>query len=172
MSDKKEKFGFKLVITGNAGCGKTSLIRRYADNKFDENYKPSIGADFTLKVINFPGYDVILTCWDIGGQDLFDSLRNYYYFGSNAALIVFDVTRPETLDRIQTKWLPDIRTHVGDIPVLILANKVDLEEERKVSKEVIEQKSKELGIEIIETSAKTGENVKKAFETIAKMCFK
>ncbi|MHA1269926.1 MAG: Rab family GTPase [Candidatus Helarchaeota archaeon] len=169
---EKEKFGFKLVITGDAGCGKTSLIRRYADNKFDENYKPSIGADFTLKVINFSSYDVILTCWDIGGQDLFDSLRNYYYFGSNASIIVFDVTRPETFERIGTKWLPDIRTHVGDIPVLILANKVDLGEERKVTQEMIDEKAKEWGVEILETSAKTGKNVKSAFETIAKMCFK
>ena len=169
---EKEKFGFKLVITGNASCGKTSLIRRYADNKFDESYKPSIGADFTLKVISFSGYDVILTCWDIGGQDLFDSLRNYYYFGSNAAIIVFDVTRPETFERISTKWLPDIRTHVGDIPVLVIANKIDLKDERKITSEMCKQKGEELGIEFFETSAKTGDHVKEAFETIAKMCFK
>jgi small GTP-binding protein len=169
---EKEKFGFKLVITGSAGSGKTSLIRRYADNKFDENYKPSIGADFTLKVINFPGYDVILTCWDIGGQDLFDSLRNYYYFGSNAAIIVFDVTRPETLEKVETKWLADLRSRVGDIPILILANKVDLEDDRKVDKDTVEKKAEELGIKIFETSAKSGKNVKEAFETIAKMCFK
>lgn len=169
---EKEKFGFKLVITGNASVGKTSLIRRYADNKFDQDYKPSIGADFTLKVVKFPGFDVILTVWDIGGQDLFDSLRNYYYFGSNASIIVFDVTRPETLERIKSKWMPDIKTHVGDIPLLVLANKVDLEDERKVSKEDIEEWSEKLGVKIFETSAKTGDNVKEAFETIAKMCFK
>jgi len=156
---EKEKYGFKLVITGNASCGKTSLIRRYADNKFDENYKPSIGADFTLKVINFPGYDVILTCWDIGGQDLFDSLRNYYYFGAYAAMIIFDGTRLATFERVFTKWLPDIRNHVGEIPVIVLANKVDLESERQVTKDMIKKKAEEWNIEILETSAKTGANV-------------
>ncbi|MBD3230131.1 MAG: GTP-binding protein [Candidatus Lokiarchaeota archaeon] len=164
-----EKFAFKLILTGNAGVGKTSLIRRYADNKFEMNQKPSIGADFTIKAVNLKKYQVIFTIWDIGGQPMFDSLRNYYYSGSDAGIIVFDVINAESMAAIREKWLPEMRS-IGEIPVIILGNKIDLKNERVVSSKDCEDLAKELGLYVYETSAKTGEKVNDAFHCIAKLC--
>lgn len=164
-----EKYGFKLIITGDAAVGKTSLIRRYCDNKFDQDQTPSIGADFTLKAINLPKTEVILTIWDVGGQPLFDQIRNYYYTGSDAGVLVFDVTDENSLTSIRNKWLPEM-LGVGDIPIAIMANKTDLEDQRVISSEICEQIKQEFGYELFETSAKTGNGVKKAFEYIAQQC--
>ena len=169
MSKKRNKYGFKLIITGTSGVGKTSLLHRYCDNKFEINLKPSIGADFTLKVVDLKKSEVIFTIWDIGGHTNFDNLRNYYYNGSDAGIIVFDVTKMDSVEAIRNKWLEEMRA-VGNIPIIILGNKVDIENERMISSSDIKKLSEEFGLHIFETSAKSGENVKKAFETIAKMC--
>ncbi|MHA1311080.1 MAG: Rab family GTPase [Candidatus Helarchaeota archaeon] len=162
-----EKFGFKVIITGDTAVGKTSLVRRYCDNKFDANQKPSIGADFTIKVVHFAKYEVILTIWDIGGQVLFDNLRDFYYQGSDAGIIVFDVTNQDSLKRISAKWLPEMQS-INNISIIILANKIDLKQDRIIGPEECQQLSNDLGIPVFETSAKTGINVKKAFEALAK----
>ncbi|MHA1270298.1 MAG: Rab family GTPase [Candidatus Helarchaeota archaeon] len=166
-----ERYGFKVIMTGDTAVGKTSLIRRFCDNKFNKNQKPSIGADFTIKVINFPKCEVILTLWDVGGQALFDNLRAFYYQGSDAGIITFDVTEMNSLENVRKKWIPEMRA-IGNIPILILANKVDLDDKRVISTQDCNTLSSEFNIQIIETSAKTGVNVKKAFETIARMLIK
>lgn len=164
-----EKYAFKLILIGDAGVGKTSLIRRYADNKFDIAQKPSIGADFTIKAVKLKKYEVIFTIWDIGGQSMFDSLRNYYYSGTDAGVIVFDVTNSASVDNIRSKWLPEIQS-LGEIPLIILGNKIDLKNNRVINTEDCENLKNELGLYVYETSAKSGKNVKDAFECIAKLC--
>ncbi len=170
---EKEKYGFKIIVIGDPAVGKSSLIRRFADNKFEQSYLPSIGADFTLKVVEFEKIQAILTIWDIGGQREFDNIRNFYYYGANAGIMVFDVTRPETYDHLMNHWAPQFRSGVGEpnIPSVILANKVDLTVDRKITASRCKQLSEQLGYPIFETSAKSGENVHAAFEQIALMCF-
>lgn len=112
--------------------------------------------------------NVRLLLWDIGGQEQFSKLRTIYFKGSNAALGVYDVTSPQSLLKLPG-WVSSIKKTVKKtIPMLVLGNKIDLE--RTVERSEAEDLSKRLNCEYLETSAKTGENVDKAFELIAKAC--
>ncbi|MHA1310586.1 MAG: Rab family GTPase [Candidatus Helarchaeota archaeon] len=163
-------FRFKVVVIGDAAVGKTSIIRKYSLNQFSENYKMTVGADFNVKVVKFKDLgEVSLTIWDFGGQEKFEEIRRYYYYGAHAAIIVFDITNRDSFNNIK-KWLTDLQSEVGNIPYLILANKSDLQDDRQVSKSEIDQLSDDLKIKIFDTSAKTGDNIEKAFYEIAKEC--
>lgn len=167
----KEKYGFKVVVLGDPAVGKTSLIRRFADNKFQANYLPTIGADFTLKVIEFEKIQAILTVWDIGGQKEFDDIRSFYYYGANAGIMVFDCTRPETYDHLINKWAGAFKEGVGDpIPCIILCNKIDMKNKRVITDEQCDEIAATMGYPVFSTSAKSGENVHMAFEQIATLC--
>ncbi|MFX1296115.1 MAG: Rab family GTPase [Promethearchaeota archaeon] len=165
-------YSYKLVIVGDPSVGKTSLIRRYATKKFDEFYLPTIGADFTIKQLKFETPNIVknvtLSIWDMGGHSRFDRIREHYYHGANAAFIIFDQTRKKTYENINA-WLEDVISHCGEIPYNIIANKNDLPN-KEVSKMEIHELSADKNVEIFITSAKSGKNVEKVFELIAKTC--
>ncbi|HUX99282.1 MAG TPA: Rab family GTPase [Candidatus Deferrimicrobium sp.] len=167
------KYSYKLVVIGDPSVGKTSLIRRYADKKFDSSYLPTIGADFTIKKIvdqkpDGTPIEIVLAIWDMGGHQKFERIRDHYYLDSNAALIVFDLTRKETYEHVDT-WLEDIRSHCENIPCIVLANKKDLPN-RTISEDELDRFSSSTKIKVYETSALTGEHVNEIFEVIAKRC--
>ncbi|MHA1231684.1 MAG: Rab family GTPase [Candidatus Helarchaeota archaeon] len=163
-------YRFKIVVIGDAAVGKTSLIRKYSLNQFEDNYKMTVGADFNVKIVKFDDLgDVSLTIWDFGGQEKFEEIRRYYYYGAHGAIVVFDITNPESYNNVK-KWIKDVQNETGDIPFIILANKIDLIEEAKVSKEQIDKLSDEYKVKLFETSAKTGKNIEEAFREIAKAC--
>lgn len=169
------KYSYKLVVVGDPSVGKTSLIRRYADKKFDASYLPTIGADFTIKQLEFKKGEnilqlVTLAIWDMGGHQRFERVRDHYYLDASAALIVFDFSRKVTFEHLEV-WLNDVESHCGTIPCIVLANKNDLQD-KAVSKNEIDQLSAEKNTNILATSAKTGENVEKVFEVIASLCLK
>ncbi|MHA1377022.1 MAG: Rab family GTPase [Candidatus Helarchaeota archaeon] len=170
MPEVEKKLAFKIVVIGDPSIGKTSLIRRFSENKFSTSYLPTIGADFNLKVIELPDAQVILTVWDIGGHDRFDSIRAFYYSGAHGGIIGFDLTREETFKSVK-RWENDIRSGAGEqIPLILLCNKVDLKDKIVVGEDKIKNISKELNIPYFMTSAKTGENVQEAFRRMAKDC--
>lgn len=168
------RYSYKLVVVGDPSVGKTSLIRRYADKKFDESYLPTIGADFTIKKIEFQEADIIraitLSIWDMGGHQRFERIRDHYYLDANAAFIVFDVSRKDTFDHLPV-WLEDIRSHCGKIPCILLQNKNDLEN-KMVTQQDMDKLIESQNLKFYKTSAKTGENVEKIFDDIAQTCFK
>ena len=148
--------------------GKTSLLLRYIKDYFAEDLKKTIGSNFLIKDEEIGGKSVRLLLWDIGGQAQFHKLRTIYFKGSNAALGVYDVTSPQTLLKIPG-WVSSIKKTVKKtIPMVLIGNKVDLA--REVDMAEAEDLAKRLGCDYLETSAKTGENVEKAFEIIAKKC--
>jgi small GTP-binding protein len=168
----KKTYSYKLCVVGDAAAGKSSLIRRYASKKFDESYLPTIGADFTIKQIEFPEENLIkvvtLSIWDMGGQDRFRNIREHYFLGANAAFVLFDLGRKQTFHNLEN-WLSDIKKFCGDIPILIVANKIDLPE-KEVSQEEIDEFISKNNLKHFKTSAKTGENVEELFDEIAKTC--
>lgn len=169
------RYSYKLVVVGDPSVGKTSLIRRYADKKFDASYLPTIGADFTIKKLEFQKdantiQQVTLAIWDMGGHVRFRRIRDHYYLDSSAAFVVFDLSRKETFENLQT-WLSEIESRCGTIPIVILANKNDLPD-KTVSKDDMNNLSPEKKLNIVTTSAKTGENVDKIFDDIAQSCLK
>jgi len=160
----------KLCVLGDGAVGKTSLIIRHVDKRFEEEYKPTIGFDIALKTMKVEegGIEAELLIWDIAGQAIFEKIREEYLQGTNGALILFDLTRKETYEHLKD-WVRELTAFAGQVPFIVVGNKADLSEERAVSEEEGKKIIEELGAtDYIETSAKTGEKVEGAFETIIK----
>ena len=165
----KGEFASKLILTGDFGVGKSSLVKRFIENKFKEAYIATIGVEISKKAVVMEEETIInFILWDIGGQvGQIAPYRHRFYEGASAAFIVIDRTRPNNLESVKI-WIKDIKESVPDnIPVVIVGNKSDLQEELVISEEEIKILAKELDFHYILTSAKTGENVNEAFLYIA-----
>ncbi|TXT55499.1 MAG: Small GTP-binding domain protein [Promethearchaeota archaeon] len=163
------EYSGKIILTGDYSVGKTSLVRRFVENKFKDNYLPTIGVDITKKEVELDEETKVnFILWDIGGQrQQMQPYRKRFYQGANAALIVVDRTREKTLESVET-WYNDIKESVSmKIPIVITGNKSDLKDEIVISEQDIRKKADEHGFHYIITSAKTGENVSDAFLYLA-----
>ena len=164
----KSSYKFKVCLFGPGNVGKTSLLIRYIKDYFNADLKQTIGSNFLIKDVEIDKTSIRLLLWDIGGQDQFAKLRTIYFKGSNAAFGVFDVTSPQSLLKLPG-WVSSIKKTVKKtIPMIIVGNKIDLE--RQVERHEAEDLAKRLNCDYLETSAKTGEKVELAFETIARAC--
>ena len=169
---KTQRFNYKMVVLGDGAVGKTSLIRRFIDKTFKTDYKSTIGVSHLVKKYNLSdSITVTLNLWDLAGQEMFRSVRKMYFQGAEAAAIVYDVTRPETFEHLDDwmKEIEELRSNPNFVSILI-GNKIDLE--RKVSSEDGEAKAKKYNITFIETSAKEGANVDKAFGALCYLLIK
>jgi len=162
----------KLVIIGEFSVGKTSLVKKYISGQFSNDYRASIGTNLYITKLTYDeNTEVKIQLWDIAGQEKWIKSRALYYSGTKAALIVADLTRKDTLDQIEKFWYPDFRANCQLPPVILIANKNDLKSE--ISEEEVEALGKKINaISILYTSAKTGDNVKKAFNLIAERAIK
>ncbi|XP_010777818.1 ras-related protein Rab-38-like [Notothenia coriiceps] len=120
---------FKILVIGDLGVGKTSIIKRYVHQNFSPNYRATIGVDFALKVLNWDQETVRLQLWDIAGQERFGNMTRVYYREAMGAFIVFDVTRPASFEAI-TKWKEDLDSKLSlangkHVATVLLANKCD-----------------------------------------------
>ena len=167
MSENKRNFIFKLAILGDAGVGKTSLVNRYCENFFKEDYRATMGVNLIKKDMDLEKINSVvhLILWDIAGQDAYEKTRQKYYDGCTGALLVYDITRYNTFNSIEHKWIKDFSKHVkSNIPYVLIGNKTDLEHERGVFSEDAQKLASKLNAaDFIETSAKLGENVETAF---------
>ena len=159
---------FKLVIIGDSGVGKSCILLRFADDTFTENYYSTIGVDFRFKCVDIGERKCKLQIWDTAGQERFKTVTSAYYRGADGIIIVFDQTDKESYNNIQ-HWIEDISRYSTDEPAkIIIANKDDMAEEKKIVKnEDINELEKKTGLEVIKTSAKTGDNVEYAFKKLA-----
>jgi small GTP-binding protein len=159
----------KVCVLGNPSVGKTSLVRRYVLDIFDDKYIPSIGMKATKKkiMLNDGAVSLTLMIWDILGSKTsrFDSV---YYKGVEGALVVCDITRNETLESIPT-WISGLFDVTGEVSIILLANKVDLQEKDEDVKDKLTQYASEYNGKFLFTSAKTGENVDNGFRYLSEM---
>ena len=163
-------YKFKIVLIGDGCVGKTSLIRRFTQKSFQKQYIKTIGAQFSFHEQQIENDQVRLILWDIAGQDKFDFMRTLFFKDSKAAIIVYSLEMnklgEESLKHVEN-WYSDLIKHCGKIPVAIFANKVDLSYENVVDIDKIKEiigNNNFLGYYV--TSAKTGEGVNKAFDSI------
>ncbi len=172
--DQGGLYRFKFVILGDHSVGKTSLVRRFVENKFTHDYRATIGLNILAHSAEFFGNNIAYSLWDIGAQQYFKRFRKTYYLGAQAAFIVFDLTNKESLGHVEM-WYEELGDFIKkrEIPMIIIGNKTDLKEQREVSYkdgvEVVNRLSQGIGVKTsyIETSALTGENVEDAFTLIA-----
>ncbi|RVE67420.1 hypothetical protein OJAV_G00102730 [Oryzias javanicus] len=179
---------FKLVFLGEQSVGKTSLITRFMYDSFDNTYQATIGIDFLSKTMYLEDRTIRLQLWDTAGQERFRSLIPSYIRDSAAAVVVYDIAsslipsyiRDSTIAVVvyditnlnsfqqTSKWIDDVRTERGsDVIIMLVGNKTDLADKRQITTEEGEQRAKELNVMFIETSAKTGYNVKQLFRRVA-----
>ncbi|MCE7742540.1 MAG: GTP-binding protein [Candidatus Heimdallarchaeota archaeon] len=166
----------KLVLIGDAAVGKTSIRQRYLGHGFQKEHLTTLGADFAATTKEVDEYQIKYQIWDLAGQPMFKNVRPRFFKGCFGSLAVFDTTRRETFLNL-SNWIEELYQFSGRgvVPVIILANKVDLVDEQEVTQEEAQEfidelnkKIKDLSIEnfFLETSAKTGSNIEKAFEII------
>jgi small GTP-binding protein len=154
----------RLVFLGSSGVGKTSLIKRYTLNEFDKDYSATVGIDFVTKPVQVRNRTVTLQIWDTAGQERFRSLVPSYIRESAMAVIVYDVSNPETFADAKFWHKTLISERGSDVVCIFVGNKNDLES--RVSHEELSSFTKPLGIQTIETCAKTGENVGRLFKMV------
>lgn len=164
------KYVFKVVVVGEGGVGKTSLILRYTQDRFLGEYITTIGTNFAVKTLNIDGQQIKLQLWDLGGQAQFMRIRSFYYPGARAAVVVYSIADRKSFD-VVPKWTKEVRNICGDIPLTLLGNKIDLETDRHVKKEEGVSQAAQINAEFFETSAKTGELINATFTSIAKRIF-
>jgi small GTP-binding protein len=158
---------FKVIIVGDGAVGKTTLATHFTYGKFIEYYKMTIGVDFFVKDVSIGDDMVKLQIWDTAGQERFAFIRPNYYQGTSGGLMVFDVNRRESFKSLD-KWLKEVYTNCGNIPLLLLGNKIDLDM-RQVKKSHAEKYAKKNNLPYYETSAKTGEQVFDVFSELARV---
>ncbi|KAJ3435809.1 ras and ef-hand domain-containing protein [Anaeramoeba flamelloides] len=163
---------FKVIVIGESGVGKTCLLVQLTEQKFYSGTTTTIGVNFTSMEYDFDSTTVRLKIWDTAGQEIFRSMTKTYYRGSSCAIIVYDVTSSESFERVDD-WIKDVKEFVKDEILLILVgNKVDLEDRRKISTESGQNFANENNMLFYETSALTGSNVQEIFKKCAKKSYK
>jgi len=166
------KWNCKVIVIGNAFCGKTSLIKRFVKQQIPTNYMPTVGSSICKQSVDVTQNGVTtkvnLMLWDIAGQVQFNQLHHVYYQGTKGIIMVFDLTNPFTFRDLQ-KWHAElVKEKIDTCPIILVGNKSDLVNELRVAASDVEQIMTQLKIvDFIPTSALTGENVDKLFNTMA-----
>jgi Ras-related protein Rab-6A len=162
----------KIVFVGNISVGKTSVINRYVHGSYIEEYQPTVGIDFVTKSIYLKetSQTLQIQLWDTAGQERFQSVIPIYIKDSSISIVVYDVTDQKSFDNIE-KWVTEIRNIRGEnADIIVVGNKTDLTENRKVSKEDAAKKMETIKIaKYFEASAKFGDGIAQMFDEVVKM---
>ena len=154
----------KLIVVGNQGTGKTSILNRFVSETFDENYQATIGLDFHSKNITIHDQDVRLIIYDTAGQEKFRSLIPMYIREAQIILFIYDISDKDSFDSIP-KWIQQVNDVINkEVVFVLIGNKLDLESNRKVTFEEGKKLAEKSNYVFQEVSAKTGENFEKLFE--------
>jgi small GTP-binding protein len=163
-------YNFKVLLLGDQSTEKSAFTNRFCYNLFNPSERLTIGVDFHVKTIEVQGKSIKLQIWDVGGEERFRFLLPTYCLGADAAFLLYDVSRSQTLDNIE-EWSNIVHQKAGNIPIMLIGTKIDLAEDQR-------EVPREHGIEVAEmnkmsafaeVSAKTGQNVNKAFEVLTEL---
>ena len=169
--DENISLTLKIIILGASEVGKTSILDRYFKDEFRENRLSTIGVDFQTKYFKFDSKKIKVNYTDTAGQEKFRAISVNYLKAANGVILVFDITKEETFEALE-EWLKYLKDNgKDDIQKILIGNKLDLEKNRKVTKEDAEDFAKSNGCKYFETSAKTGVNVNEALDEIARITY-
>jgi len=162
----------KVITAGDGGVGKTTLLYRYVEGRFLADTKMTLGVEFFIKELEIKGESINLQIWDFGGQDHFRPLLENYAVGARGALLLFDLTRPSSLESIK-QWVDICRGRNPGIPIIFLGTKLDLIESITVDDKFARSFPKQYDFfKYLKISSKTGQNVNLAFKLLAKEIIK
>lgn len=167
-----ERYIFKVILLGDGAVGKTSLIRRFMEGKFKEDYLPTIGSQIYTKIIQEgKNASVTLVVWDISGQPAFSKIRPDYYKGAKGIVLTFDLTRSRTFEDLDG-WVNEVKKYTKTPRIIVAGSKCDLEKDRRVLQKSGEEYASKINAPYLETSAKDGRNVEKVFALLADVLVK
>lgn len=157
---------FKIILIGDTATGKTNILSKYINNKFETDSKATIGVELSFKTFNINNDKVTAQIWDTAGQERYKSMTKAYFKGALGALVVYDITKKSTFENID-KWILDLKSCADEkVSIILIGNKCDLESSREISKEEGEKKAKTIEVAFLETSALKGDNIELAFKTL------
>jgi Ras-related protein Rab-2A len=156
-------FIFKFIIVGNSAVGKSCLLLRFDEDRFQPIHDVTVGVTFSIKMVQIDGRDVKVQIWDTAGQEIFRSITRSYYRDSACAIIVYDITDRNSFGKVED-WIRDVRNLAPpDCLLVLFGNKLDLEAQRAIRTEQGQEVADRHGLYFFETSAATGANVQQAF---------
>ena len=163
------KYIIKILTLGDTLVGKSSIVLRFSDNRFDDNHLATIGIDYKTKYIKVKDASVKVLLWDTAGQEKFRNIARQYYKGANGVLLIYDVCDRKTYERIGF-WMDELKQNneIEQLYIILVGNKIDLEEKRVVTREEAEKYAEDNNINYIEVSAKTGEGILDLFNEVTK----
>ena len=165
-SDKEYELLIKILIIGDSTVGKTNFIKKYVENKFNESYFASTGIDLITTSIKIEGKSFKIQIWDTAGQEKYRAMTKNLFLKTQGIVIIFDISNETSFINLKS-WMNDIKEECSaDIPMILVGNKLDLEDKRVIDKERAMEFAKNEKLEYIETSSKTGENINKALSLI------
>ena len=159
---------FKIIIIGNSGVGKSSLLLRFTDRIFEYSHVSTIGVDFKIQTIQLDNKIIKMQIWDTAGNERFRTITTSYYRGSHGVCIVFDLTDKQSFENINS-WFTEIEKYASNnIKKILVGNKCDISKDREISYKEANEFANKLNIPYIETSAKDSINVQELFINLAK----
>lgn len=161
----------KVLIVGNGAVGKSSMIQRYCKGIYTNDYKKTIGVDFLEKKKNFDGEDLRLMIWDTAGQEEFDAMTKAYYRDAEACVVAFSTTDRDSFDAVEN-WIAKVEAEVGNIPMVLVQNKVDLMDQAVMSKEEANAKAEKVKLNFFRTSVSENYQVEQVFQYLAEQYIK
>ncbi|CAH9143093.1 unnamed protein product [Cuscuta epithymum] len=168
---QKIDYVFKVVLIGDSAVGKSQILARFARNEFSLDSKATIGVEFQTRTVVIQHKSVKAQIWDTAGQERYRAVTSAYYRGAVGAMLVYDITKRETFDHIP-RWLEELRSHADkNIVIILIGNKIDLEEQRAVPTEDAKEFAQKEGLFFLETSAKQETNVENAFMKLLEEIF-
>ena len=163
VSKMKPDYTFKYIVVGNAFVGKSNIIYRFVQGKFNENYKATINLDFSYKNLKIGDKIYRVQLWDTVGQEEFQSISRGYYKSGVCALVVYDITNRESFNNVST-WVEECKNNgPSTISLVLVGNKIDLEDKRQITYEEGEDYANQNNMQFFETSALNGSNIDKMF---------
>ena len=170
--DASEPPLYKILLLGDSTVGKTCFLLRYVDDSFLDLHMATIGLDYRLKTLILEEQKIVkIQLWDTAGQDKFRAITRNYYKGASGIILIFDVTNIKSYENIK-KWINEIKDEISEkVSIVLIGNKIDNVQERKISKEQGEKLASEIGVKFFETSAKTGEGINESVFFLVKKIF-
>jgi small GTP-binding protein len=171
MSDTYD-YNYKIILLGDGGVGKSSMIQKYVYGSFNIHTSPTIGVVNTTKVVTVENQKILLNIWDTAGQEKYRSMLSSFFRGCRAAILVYDITNESTFKNLDY-WLGQVREMGGEaVKFLLIGNKADLESSRKVSQKLGLDMARNYGMLFMETSCVNNYNIERGFQEIAECLFK